>query len=204
MKNWVRIFLACSVLFGSTIFFGLWSLNQFDNAIDNLSASYIASISPANFFPQKNKNGLAFTSSTTIASITSPAALETIATSTDSNLSFIFPQEGDEVYIGCTYQISWQSSSTINLLEMTLIDAGTQEVIEPITSGLSKENAVKEKSHNLEWKVGIISPGKYYIKVSKINGVDTEKRSKTFTINETPKTTKEGQAVTCQKPNNSL
>jgi hypothetical protein len=42
MKDWKRIVLVVFVLFGATLSFGYWSFNQFDNAFENLSASYIA------------------------------------------------------------------------------------------------------------------------------------------------------------------
>ena len=53
----------------------------------------------------------------------------------------------------------------------------------PITSGLAKENTVAKDLQNLKWKVGVVWPGSYYIKVSKINGVAAEFRSKVFAIN---------------------
>lgn len=162
MNSWKRIIIAVFVLIGSAVFFGHWSLNQFNNAFDNLSTSYVANISSVSPSSKINNNQISTTS------------LE---------MSFTFPQKGDGVYIGCTYQISWQSSTTINSLETALIDAGTREAAGPIASGLAKENTIGKDSQNLKWKVGVVWPGAYYIKISKINGVDTEFRSKVFEIN---------------------
>ena len=109
------------------------------------------------------------------------------ATSTDLKLSFIFPKKNNKVYIGCTYQLSFQSSTTIRLVETTLIDAGAIETIEPIVSGLAEENKIEPNSQSLDWKVGVVWPGKYYIKVSNINGADLENYSKVFTISKMTK-----------------
>ena len=109
------------------------------------------------------------------------------AASTDPKLTFTFPQKDTRVYIGCTYPISWQPSSTVRSLEAALIDAGVREAIEPKTSGLAKENTIEKESQNLHWKVGSVWPGAYYIKVSKINGVEAVFRSNVFEIKNMPK-----------------
>jgi len=202
MKSWKRITLVLFGLIGGTMLFGYWSFNQFDIALDNISAPYFANIHSA--YPVRGnasngvyplKDGLASTSygelTTSTDSELASTSLETseeLATSTDPKLSFTFPQKGDGIYIGCTYQISWQSSTTINSLETALIDAGAREAIGPKTSGLAKENTIEKESQNLNWKVGFsVWPGAYYIKVSKINGVEAEFRSKVFEINKMPK-----------------
>ena len=198
---WKRIILKAFVLIGSATFFSYWSINQFNQAFDNLSASYFASINSVYpSFEQKVElastspeisGELATSADETIPSITATmtAATTTLSadTSTDLELSFTFPQKNDEVFIGCTYQLSWQSSTTINSLESTLVDAGTRESMGPIASGLAKENAIEKDSQNLSWKVGVVWPGEYYIKVSNINGADLETRSKVFTISKMPK-----------------
>ncbi len=180
MKNWIRIILACFVLLGGTALFAYQSLNQFNNALDNLSASVltIANTPPIPFSDKTNKEQI---------STTTPETTSTSATSTDLKLSFIFPQKGSEVYIGCTYQLSFQSSTIIRSLETALIDAVTIETVEPIASGLARENKIEPNSQSLNWKVGVVWPGEYYIKVSNINGVDLENKSKVFTISKMPK-----------------
>ena len=177
MKNRMRIFLLCFVLLGGTAIFGYWSINQFNQAFDNLNTSYLANTNSVYPFFKKDA-GLASTS---------PEILMTLATSTDPKLSFTFPQKDTEVYVGCTYPISWQSSAMISSLEAALIDAGMKEAMGPIASGLARENKIEPNSQSLDWKVGVVWPGAYYITVSKINGVEAEFRSKVFKINEMPK-----------------
>jgi len=65
-----------------------------------------------------------------------------------------------------------------------LIDAGSRETIEPVISGLAKENEIEPNSQSLAWKVGAIWPGEYYIKISKLDGFVL--RSGVFTIKKTP------------------
>jgi len=167
------------------MFFGYWSINQFDSAFDNLSAPYFANIHSVYPVRGNDSNGV-YPPKDGLAP-TSPEISGELATSTELELSFTFPQKGDEVYIGCTYPISWQSSTAINSLQTALVDAGTGESVGPIASGLEKENTIERDLQNLEWKVRVIWPGTYYIKVSKINGVEVEFRSKIFEINNMPK-----------------
>ncbi len=196
MKNWIRIFLVSFVLLGGTAFFVYWSLNQFNNTLDELSAAsfVIAKIPPAPLSDKTNKEQIPTSTTETISTSTtetiSTSTTETIstsATSTDLKLSFIFPKKNSEVYIGCAYQLFFQSSTTIYLLETALLDDGTNETVEPIASGLARENKIEPNSQSLDWKVGVVWPGKYYIKVSNINGVDLENYSKVFTISKMPK-----------------
>ncbi|MEX2013879.1 MAG: hypothetical protein WD896_00810 [Parcubacteria group bacterium] len=192
MKSWIRIILVVFVLIGGTISFGYWSTNQLNQAFDNLSAAYLAST--YSVYPSlKQDVGLASTSPEISGEIatstdlglasTSPEISGTVATTTPPEFSFTFPQNNTQVYIGCTYPISWESSTTINSLETALIDSGTRETMGPITSGLPREKVIETDSQNLKWKVGIVWPGGYYIKVSKINGIEAELRSKVFQIN---------------------
>lgn len=173
--------------------FGYWSQYQFNSALSDLEATIIANtllVSPS----LEKDTKLASTSlEMTLAAdmLTASSSFEKktelISTSTDLKLSFTFPKKDDKVYIGCTYPISWQSSTTINLLGTVLVDAGAREPIDPIASGLAKESVIETDSQNLNWKVGFVWPGAYYIKVLKINGADVEIRSKVFTINNMPK-----------------
>lgn len=206
MKSWKRITLIVFVLIGGAISFGYWFISQFDIALDNISAPYLANLHSV--YPVRDnasnganppKDGLASASLETFGEPTSSTdsklastSLETSVTpaifTTDSKLSFTFPQKSGKVYIGCTYPISWQPATLISSLEAALIDAGAKETVEPKTSGLAKENTIEKESQNLNWKVGFsVWPGTYYIKVSKINGVEAEFRSKVFKISPMPK-----------------
>ena len=193
MKSWIRITLVISILIGGTTSFGYWSINQFDSAFDNLSAPYFANIHSVYPVRGNDSNGV-YPPKDGLAP-TSPEISGELATSTELELSFTFPQKDTEVYIGCTYPISWQSSTTINLLEASLIDAGTREAVGPKTGGLAKENTIEKEPQNLNWKVGFVWPGAYYIKVSKINGVEAEFRSKTFQIGKLPEGINEEEKI---------
>lgn len=197
MKSWKRITLVVFVLIGGALSFGYWSIEQFNQVFDNLGVSYLANIhSVQQSFKQNTE--LASTSldisgefvvstDSELASASSEISV-TLAPPTDPELSFTFPQKDTKVYIGCTYQISWQPTTMISSLEAALIDAGAREAVGPETSGLAKENTIEEESQNLNWKVGFsVWPGAYYIKVSKINGVESEFRSQVFKISQMPK-----------------
>jgi len=175
MKNWIRIFLICFVLVGGTMSFGYWSINQFDDAFDSLTASLFAIIPPVN--PR-----LTVSETSTSASSTSPTNQNDL----DSKFQLIFSPKKNGVYIGCTYEISWLASTTIKSLETALIDAGTRKPIGPIASRLAKENNIEANSQSLKWKVGVVWPGEYFISISNVNGVATDERSRKFIINEVP------------------
>ncbi len=206
MSGWKYISIIVLILLGGTVYFGYWALSQYNLALDTYGASY-SQLGAS--FAAYSKNVLDRTTATTTDSLeistTTPQAISTTtpiiisasATSTpletpfltgatEVKLSFIFPKKNNEVYIGCTYQIPLQASTTIHLLGAALIDAGTRETIGPIASGLAKENAIEKNSQNLKWKVGVVWPGRYYLKISKINGSDTEIKSKVFEINKMP------------------
>lgn len=194
MKSWIRIAIVVLVLIGGTASFSYWSVNQFENAFDTLSDSYVANVSSVY---------LSFKQDAESAS-TSPEIAGALATSTDPEVSFVFPIKSDKAYIGCTYSISWQSSTTVNSLETALIDAGTSEAVGEKTGGLAKEHTIEKDSQNLNWKVGSVSPGAYYIKISKMNGVEAEFKSKAFVISETSKgTTVSEQKNLCKESGGS-
>lgn len=164
--------------------FGYWSINQFDSVFDNLSAPYVANILTASSF---KKDAYLVSTSPEISGELATSTSSGQATTTPPELSFTFPQKDTGVYIGCTYPISWQSSTTIISLETALIDAGTRESVGPIASGLAKENTIEKDSQNLKWKVGTVWPGKYYIKISKVNNINAENQSGVFKVNKMPK-----------------
>jgi len=190
--------LVCFVLIGGTAFFVYHSLNLFNTTLDNLTASTFATANtpPILFSDKTNKEQIPTStpeiisttatstdiSTTATSTLVTSTDISTTATSTDLKLSFSFPKKNSEVYIGCAYQLSFQSSATIRLLETALIDDGTNETVEPSASGLARENKIEPNSQSLDWKVGVVWPGKYYIKVSNINGADLKSYSKVFTI----------------------
>jgi len=200
MKGLKRITLVILVLVGSVALFGYWSINQFNQAFDNLSAAYLADTSTA-YLTLKQKAESASTSPEISGEIATSTGTSTKPiTSTDPELTLAFPQKETKVYIGCTYPISWQASGLITSMEAALVDAGTKEALGPKTSGLAKENTVKEDLQNLTWKVGSVWPGAYYIKISKINDFETETRSKVFLVNKLSENLNESeQKDICEK-----
>lgn len=195
MANWKRITLVVFVLIGGTMAFGYWFRYQFTLTLNNLETIITANTLLVSPSLKKDANlastsletfgVLATSSGETISEVTT-STIPVTASSSDLEPSFNFPKK--EVYIGCTYPISWQPSATINSLGTVLVDAGARKVIDPIVSGLAKESIIETDSKNLNWKVGVtVWPGKYYIKVFKINSSDVEIRSKVFIINTMPK-----------------
>lgn len=183
MGSWIRIILVAFVLIGGTTLFGFWSLSQFRIALDNLNASYLTL---ANALSAGVSQRLDNTSAST-----SPGTLEVVATSTDPAFSLVFPQEKDGIYIGCTYRISWQSSTTVESLGMSLVDAATLKPTGSTESGLNA-TSTKTGSGGLEWKVGNILPGEYYLEVSELNDQKVAERSGTFPIRKIPNGEKQG------------
>jgi len=196
MKGWIRIILVVFVLVGGVAFFGYWSIDQFNLAFDNFSTPYLASTHSAYQSFKRPDAGLASTSPETLGDVATSTEMsggiatstkpELTSTSTVSALSFTFPKSNTQAYIGCTYPVAWESSLKVGSMEAALVDAGTRTAVGPNTSGLAKENIIKEDSQKLSWKVGSVWSGSYYIKISKINGADAEIRSKVFVINKMP------------------
>jgi len=176
MKDRTRIVLVVSLLLGATLSFSYWSLNQFDAVFDSLAASPATSYSPVN--PR-----LAAVSETSTSTSSTPP---TNQNGLDSNFQLIFSPKGDGVYMGCTYEISWSASTTIQSLETALVDAGTRKPIGPKTSGLAKESSIEASSQSLKWKVGVVWPGEYFISILNVNGVAADERSRRFMIHEIP------------------
>src|SRR3989338_2297288 len=144
MKNWIRIFFVCIVLVGGTAIFAYQLLNQFNYALEDISASsfVIANIPPPTPFSDKtDKEEIPIPTpppEPETIPISPPEIISTSTPSTDLGLSFIFPKY-NEFYIDCTYQLTFQSSTTLSLLKTTLIDAVTKEALEPTISGLTME-----------------------------------------------------------------
>lgn len=218
MSGWKYISIVVLILLGGTIYSGYWILGQFNLAFNTFDTSYNQlSASFAAYTKAVSDQTTATTTATTTdiseISTTTPETISTttpevstnaFATSTDPTVSFTFLQKDRGIYIGCTYQISWLASTTINSLEAALIDAGTRDAVLPDTSGLAKENTI-EKGSQLNWKVGPGSPGAYYIKISRINNVAAVIRSKIFKINKAPDGSNEKeQRSLCEKTGGNL
>ncbi len=200
MKNWIRIFFVCFVLVGGTALFSYQLLNQFNSTLDDLSTSSltIAKVPLVPIYDKTNKEQIVTSTAEIISTSTSTQAVLGVViststavtalisvTSTDLNSSFIFPKNNNGVYIGCTYRLSFQLSTTTHSLVTTLFDAGTVDAVETVYSGLASVNEIEPNTQGFDWKVGLVLPGDYYIKASSVDGVDLE--SNVFTIRKMPK-----------------
>lgn len=176
------------VLIGGTTAFAFWSFNQFNIALDDLNAPYLASTYASYQSLTRSRVDLVSTTTeeTTGDTATTTDSVLSTTTPTISELSFIFPKNNTEVYAGCTYPIAWESPTTVGLLEAALVDAGTRIAVGPNTSGIAKESTIEKGSKNLSWKVGSVWPGAYYIQISKVNDTDIEFKSRVFLINKMP------------------
>lgn len=195
MKTWKRITLVSFVLIGSALSFGYWSFSQIDTIFDDLNSSYGANTASTSLSERTDKKSIL-------------ARLWTVATptvSTSTEISITFPRGGDGVYMGCTYDISWQSPFAINSLNIALIDAGTKKASESIYSGLAETHTIETGKQYIQWKVGTVWPGEYYIVTSKVNGLDTEIKSETFVVNRTLENIdKERMATICLESGGEL
>lgn len=215
MKDWIRTFLVCVVLIGGTAVIAYLSLNQFNRTLDDLAASSLAIAAPiptvdkpdAEQIPTSTTDSIPTSAtSTDPATSTATSTPAVSATSTDLTLSFTLPKKDQEVYFGCTYQLSFQSSTTVRSLVTNLIDAATGDAIEPSASGLAGEHKVEPNAQRVDWKVGVPWPGEYFVWVSGINGIDSEIfSSDVFSVQMMPKgiRTAEKEKI-CKESNGSL
>jgi hypothetical protein len=193
MKDWKRIFLVVSLLIGATLTFGNWSLNRFNDVFDSIMATPVVITIPVSSRLQEVETSTSTTmitasstNATSTATSTASSTTQLVLNDLDTNFELIFSPAKGAVYVGCTYEISWTASTTINSLSTALIDAGTGKPTGPIASRLAKENIIAVPSQNLKWKVGVVWPGEYYISISSVNGVDFDTKSKKFLIMEIP------------------
>ncbi|MBU1348872.1 hypothetical protein KJ781_02290 [Patescibacteria group bacterium] len=192
MKHSIRVFLICLVLVGGTAIFAYELLNKFNVVFDDLSASgYAMALQPIPTVDKADTEQVPTSTSETIpatATSTDLVISTDIATSTDLTFSFIFPKQDSALYFGCTYKLSFESSTTVHSLATAVIDAGTLDTVEQVASGLAMEHEIEPNTQSVDWKVGVAWPGEYSISASNINGTGSGKSySAIFTIKMMPK-----------------
>ncbi len=204
MKHFKRIAITSTILIGSTLAFGFWALNKFNNAFSDIDEAYkIHTINP-----YKNPNQITqFSQSTSTATSTTVASLETsnhIASTTTKNtettqekntntgFKFTFPKKDTNIYTNCSYKISWNSSD-VKSINLSLVDAGTKKPLLK-TYGIPK-NLSGENLTGFDWKVGFVWPGEYYILAGDINNVNWQEKSPVFTVVDTPDGTKPTDSI---------
>ena len=186
MTNTKRILFIITIFIGGALFFAFWAINNF-----NVEISNIEKLSESNITHQvsQNKEDVGTTTENVLASAISTSSNEIIQDikldTGEPNFKFSFPTTTIDVYKGCKYKIFWTSAININSISLSLIDAGNKKLIGPVVSGIPK-NISDKNSQSLEWKVGNIWPGKYYILVSEINEKSLIEKSSIINVNEIP------------------
>ena len=179
MGYWKRILIVTCCLVGGAGCFYYWSLGLFNQAFSQLDVAY---------------NSSALVVAPDITPVTTDVATSTASTTDATNINsggtisdilFTFPVRGKTVYSGCTYDITWLASSTVRSIDLSLVDAGTQKPLGPITSGIPAHSEDK-KIDRIQWKVGTVWPGNYYIGISQLNGTDVKMRSPKFIVEAIP------------------
>lgn len=167
------------MLLGGVSYFGYWAFNQNKLALDAYDVSY-------------NQLGASLTAHTQLI-LDRATDKDTSDAVPAPEVSFTFPTEGEELYIGCGYQVTWETATTtstssvaVTSLDIALVDAGTKEVMGPIASGLSG-TSTEEGLAYLDWTIGDVWVGEYYLLVSKVNEQEISKESGVFTIQKIPK-----------------
>lgn len=159
--------------------FAAWSLDQFDTALSTLGDTHVATVIKAR--PSMLRLG-----ATSPASSTPETALVRHDQTSQSSGTALFaiepPGKAGKVYAGCTYPIVLRSPGKILTLETQLFNAGTQDVVPPMVSGLASVHTLSQEKPQITWKIGGVWPGVYYVSVPKINGTSLGERSSTFII----------------------
>ena len=117
-------------------------------------------------------------------------ALTSLKNSRENNLStstpqvsFNYPTAGDKLTAGCLYNIRLTSSTTLNSLALTLMDAENDEPIDTKSSGLATTTTLG-KLKQIPWTVGELPDSEYYLSLSKVNDLKVSVESGVFSIKE--------------------
>lgn len=195
MNPWKKIFAIAFVLVGGTASFGIWSISQFEKAFsqmevksDTQRATAISIVSSAQEVISSSTIAIdqgtsTLVSTTTIfnATTSDQVASTTVSVFEPKDFSLTFPTQGKILYTGCTYDISWASSTRVDTFNLWLVDSDKIEKLRSDKSGLYGASSTPFIGKMI-WKVGDIVPGSYYILISKIDGVDVTYRSEKFII----------------------
>lgn len=200
MKNAKRIILVTILLIGGTLIFGYWSLRQFDLVFNNTTETSITKSIFSIFSKDKKNEVKDETNEEFPAPIVqdveeSPLVIETnIITNQEEseerelNLTFFSPVKENNFFIGCKYNIIWRSEVASDQLVFSLVDAGMRKKVSTFKSGMP-ENTTITNAKSLEWKVGDVWPGRYYVLISGASDEYLKKRSEVFEIKQIPQGT---------------
>lgn len=193
MKNFLRISLFVVVLVGGAFASKIWATREFTAALRPLDE----------MFEDTVQTTVSDQAATVIFSQGAQNASSTIDRVVEDNFSFIFPTKGALLYQGCTYPVSWTASTTIRSIALSLVDAGTRDVVSGQLSGIPEEKKIdmdKNVLKNLPWKVGIrVWPGQYFLELTSLNASSTTEKSYRFAVDVIPEGTPQEEIQTLCK-----
>ena len=197
MKHTLRIIFFSIVLMGGALYFGYWAHNRFNQAFTDIDTATTTVVAHS-VVAHASIPTLPTPQATPKPDISTPAQPETpkptavvLPKESTKDFAFTAPTKGMTLYQGCTYTIAW--SPEVSTVAMALVDAGTREHMGPVTSGIPKTVTGAAKK-SIEWKVGSVWPGQYYILTASINDAAKVVKSGTFDIESIPKTMTPEQA----------
>lgn len=171
MKNVFWISGVSFLLIGSAYAFRIWALQEFAAALDQMTG---------------NGTQKSLLASVGIAGQDMGSASTTLAVSSDSSapkqLTFMFPSDGDTLYEGCAYPVTWESSTTLTAIGLKIRDAHALQAVSPAVAGLPT-NATTTNS-TLQWRVGTVRPGTYYLEITSANGLEYQQRGPSIELAE--------------------
>lgn len=187
MSGWKYISIVVLMLLGGAIYFGYWTVGQYNVALDVQDVAYSQFSASLSAYTKAilDKSKTATTTDVSEVSTTTEPVVIWEAATTTPDIFLTFPAAGSDIYIGCSYKIVWQPSVIIRSLGVALIDAGNLKAMGPIASGISATSSTTG-FESFTWKVGNVWPGEYFILISKINDVESETKSKYFMVHKMP------------------
>src|ERR1035437_3392175 len=119
MKTVGRIIIVSGLLIGGTFAFRFWALQEFNFTLDTMLANVAKS---STVFVSARVLPTIATSTSTATSTASTTIELATSTSVFTGLRFVFPTGKSHLYQGCSYIVTWQSSSTIETMNISLVD----------------------------------------------------------------------------------
>lgn len=178
MKNFLRISLFVCVLVGGAFASKIWATREFTAAFRPLDEVFEPTV----------PEGATDQAAAAIFSQDVQNASTTVEMVGEDNFSFVFPAKGALLYQGCTYPVSWTASTTIRSIGLSLVDAGTRNLVSAAQSGIPEENKTNmDMFKKLSWKVGIrVWPGQYFLELTSLNASSTSEKSYRFEVDVIP------------------
>lgn len=187
MNHWKKILSIAIILVGGTAIFGYWAINEFDKVFSRLVDTNNQVAKAGDLVSIVESSVVVSTSTDSTVSTSTPVeiAITTLISGyfDPNNFSIITPQKGNTLYVGCNYNVKWNEPNLLSDADLWVVNAETIEKVHPSTSLLSVSSTTEPVS-NIDWKIGNIATGTYYILFSKINDQDFTYRSDKFYVEE--------------------